>query len=290
MTAIPSQDLEDAEVAYNRVKAEIDALSLDELAPPNVDIVGATSIALGVAERIVSHRDRLAKLPEFEVRYVDNLVDYAKATWYAHITNLPTAEPTDAADLIAEVTELRSKLLMWAVPLVGAGKFEEAAIAKIREGSGYKDTSSDVVALVNLYRSKWDEVKNICGVTEQDLARGAEIGPAVFTLISRREYKLAASASGGSLRVRRAWTLLDRAYNQCRRGLRFIRFDEDDTDLLAPSLRRNAGNRSPSDPKQEPAPAHTNDAPVAPAHAAVAETATGGFGGGGAPFMTKPDA
>jgi hypothetical protein len=280
----PLQDLEDAELAYNRVKPEMDALSLEELSTMNVDVVSAASIALGVADRILAHRDRMAKLPEFEIGHVDKLIDYAKAAWYSYVTNLPAPEPGDAAQLMNEVSELRAKLLMWAAPLVGAGKFEPAAIARIKEGAGNKDTPSDLVALVGLYRSKWDDVKAICGVTEQELTRGAEIGPAVFALVSRREFQTASSISDGSLRVRRAWTLLDRAYAQSRRALSFLRFDDGDVDTLAPSLRRNLGTR-PSTPS-EPAPAPTP--PVgAPQNGPTPSVVAPSVGGGSSPFMAK---
>lgn len=137
-SALPLRELEDAEVAYQRVKAELEALTQDDLAPLNVDIVSAASIALGVAERIVEHRDRMAKLPEFEIRHVDNLVDYAKATWYAYATNLPSVSPQELQQYLTEVAALRSKFLTWATALATEGKFEEVAIAKIKEGSGHR--------------------------------------------------------------------------------------------------------------------------------------------------------
>jgi hypothetical protein len=293
-TAVQFQDLEEAEVAYNRVKAEIEALNVTDLAALNVDIVSATSIALGVADRIFTFRDRMAKLPEFEIRHIDSLVDYAKAAWYLYVTNLPVPEPADAANLIEEVAELRAKLLMWAAPLVFAGKFEESAIARIKEGSGNKDAPSDLVALVGLYRSKWEEIKSMCGVTEEDLVRGAQIGPAVFAVISRREAKSSASTPEGSLRVRRAWTLLDRAYAQCRRALQFLRAEEGDADLIAPSLRKNSGARSSSDTSQPVPPSNVaasggvaapgGVAPVAPAPSPP----TGPVVGTGSPFPPRP--
>ena len=287
-TTVQFQDLEDAELAYNRVKGEIEALSTTDLAPLNVELVSATSLALGVSDRILTFRERMAKLPEFDIRSIDRLVDYAKAAWYVYVTNLPVPEPADAANLIEEVGKLRAKLLMWAVPLVGAGKFEESAIAKIKEGSGNKDAPSDVVALVGLYRAKWDEIKSMCGVTEEDLNRGAQIGPAVFALVSRREAKTSASTPEGSLRVRRAWTLLDRAYTQCRRALQFLRAEEGDADLIAPSLRKNSGTRA-SGAESEPAPAPTpptatpnSDLPPAPI------PGTGPVVGTGVPFTARP--
>jgi hypothetical protein len=283
-TAVSPQDLEDTELAYNRVKPELDALTVEELAPMNVDLVGAASVALGVAERILSHRERMAKLPEFDVRSVDQLADYAKAAWYAYVTNLPLPEPAEAAQLMEEATALRSKLLMWAVPLVYSGLFEDAAIAKIKEGSGNKDIPSDVVALVALYRSRWDEVKNMCGVTEEDLTRGAVVGPAVFGLVSRRELKASGVSTDGTLRARRAWTLLDRAYGQCRRALAFLRFEEDDFDLVAPNLRRNAGPRAQSTEPPPPAPAPVPEILAQGPNGSSAPTASA-LGGSGTPFL-----
>jgi hypothetical protein len=253
----PLQDLEGAEHAYNRVKAELDALKVEDLAIVNVDVVSAASIALGVSDRILAFRDRMAKLPEFEIRCVDNLVDYIKATWYAYVTNLPEPEPADAEQMIQEVAALRAKLLRWAGPLVEEGYFEAAAIAKIREGSGNKDTPSDLVALVGLYRAKWPEIRDMCNVTEENLARGAQIGPAVFGLVSRREARGSAALSDAALRVRRAWALLDHAYTECRRALQFLRFKEGDADSIAPSLRRNSGTRSTSESTQT-SPSSTN--------------------------------
>lgn len=274
----PLQDLEAAELAFGRVRAEIEALPVSDLAAMNVDVVSATSIALGVSGRVLAYRDRMAKLPEFEVRAVDKLVDYAKAAWFAYVTNLPAPESADATAMMTEVGELRAKLLMWAAPLAASGKMDATALAKIKEGSGNKDAPSDLVALVGLYRANWDAVKNICGVTEADLDRGALIGPAVFASVSRRENQAASSLSDGNLRVRRAWTLLDRAYDQCRRALAFLRYQEGDADLIAPSLRRNAGVSRSAASATEATPSDTATPAVAPVPGGAP------IGGGAAPF------
>src|SRR5512145_1739679 len=110
MVAETIRNLEDAERAYGRVKAELEALGPADLAAMNVEMVSATSIVLGVADRILTYRDRMAALPEFDVRNVDNLLDYGMAAWYCYVTNLPMPEPDDAALLISEVAELRAKL------------------------------------------------------------------------------------------------------------------------------------------------------------------------------------
>jgi hypothetical protein len=147
----------------------------------------ATSIILGVLDRILPFRERIAKLPEFDIRNVDCLEDRAKAAWYAFTVNLPEPEPRDFQQMFEECKVLRTTLLTWAEPLVFAGQFERASVDKIKEGSGNKDIPSDVVALVALYRSKWDAIQNMCGVTEEQLDRGATIAPVVFATLARRE-------------------------------------------------------------------------------------------------------
>jgi hypothetical protein len=274
------------------VLPELDALTLEELSPLNVDIVSATSIVLGVVDRILPFKDRITKLPEFNAKHLEHLTDYALAAWFAHVTNLPAAEPKDADALFSEIAELRAKLLLWAAPLAASGYFEPAAVDKIKEGSGFKDAVSDVLALVGLYRARWDQIADKCDITEAQLVRGAQIAPTVFAIISRRENKAGPTTTDGALRVRRAWTLVDRAYAQCRRALQFLRFEEDDVDRIAPNLRRNSGNRGATSatPVSTPAPVPTalgNSAPVATPTLGVAE---GGLGGHGSPFASAPRA
>ncbi len=276
----PFKDLTSAEQAFARNANAMDQLAVGDLATVNVDLVSAASIVLGVSDRILALRSQIASLPDFDITHVDRLVDYALGAWYCAVTNLPTPPSTDLAGLTQEAQALRAKLLMWAAPLAGSGYFEEAAVARIREGSGSKDTASDLIALVGLYRGSWDSVKSIVGVTDKDLERASEVGLLLFALVSRRENQAPPTTADSSIQVRRAFTLLDRAYSQCRRAVQYFRFSHGDADLLAPSMRRNAGpgRRESAEPKPpvEPNP------PAAPA---VPGTSVGGIG---SPFITDP--
>jgi hypothetical protein len=281
-------DLEDAADSYNRIEPEALALPAEQLTALNVDVVSATSIILGVATRVVAYRPRMAALPEFDVRNVDELVDRAKAAWYAAITNMPAPEPKDFQAMLDESTTLRAHLLTWAAPLVHAQKFDQVAIDQIKDGAGNKDTASDVVALVALYRSKWDDIRSMCGVTEADLERGAVLGPALFAAVSRRENKSLPSLSDGSLKVRRFWTLADTAYDQCQRAISYFEWRVGDVGAIAPSVRRNTGTRpSPATPPApEPAPAPSPTSPVVTPPATTAASAFNGpqLGGASNPF------
>jgi hypothetical protein len=245
-----SEDLATAESAYLRHQPRFEALKDSELLPMNVDIVHAASITIGVAPRVMSHRDEIAELPRFDVSHVDNLVEYAKATWFAYITNAPPPAAPGLKALVNEATALRRRLLLWAEPLVEAGHFQQVAIDKVKEGQGYRDTAADISALAELYLSHWHVVENKCDLKSDDLSHARHVGQALFEVISRREFQAARWSAEGSARVRRAWTVLDRAYRQCRRAIEYLRFDEGDADKIIPSLRRNAG--VPAKPKIEP--------------------------------------
>lgn len=281
-------NLEGAEQAAQRVAAEIDAVSLDDLATMNLDVVSGASIILGVVHRILTFRPRMVPLPEFEIKYVDNLKDYAMAAWYTHITNLPAPEPAEADALTQEVLDYRAKFMLWAVPLAASGVLDSDAIEKIKEGAGQKDSASDVVALVGLYRANWEQAKTMCGVTEPELDRAALIAPRVFLLLSQREHRKTSSGAEGSLRVRRAWTLAERAYVQCRRALAYLLQDQEAVEAIAPNLRRNSGvsPKSAKTAERQPAAAQTPAAPVPAAPDSAAPIGGNTIGNGDSPFGT----
>ena len=103
----PLTNLENAEEAYKRVEPEANALTADQFTALNVDVVGATSIILGVAPRILLFRERMATLPEFDITNVDRLVVRAKAAWFSVITNLPEPEPKDFDEMLKECAAIR---------------------------------------------------------------------------------------------------------------------------------------------------------------------------------------
>lgn len=283
-------DLNAAERAFERVLPEMEALAPEDFSPMNVDVVAAASTILGVSERILDQREALAALGGFDIKHVDNLVDYATAAWFAYVSNLSSQEPADYQELMEELVQLRAKFLLWAEPLAASGNFEASAIRQIKDGSGNKDVPSDVVALVGLFRSKWDEIADSCAVTEADLERGAQIGPHVFALVSQREQRVSRAATHDSVRVRRAWTLADRAYDQCRRGLHFLFWGQGEQAMrVAPSLRHNPGRSRAS---QASSDLTVFESQASEEQAAIdAPTVTNGapVGGGESPFKaTQP--
>lgn len=229
------------EAAYARIEAELEQVAEARLAPLNVDPVHASSVVLAAAERLVPLRDELAKLHDFDLTHADRLADYARTVWFLHLIRPVPARPRLIADARREAEALRSKLLVWAKPFVAVGVFDAEVVANIRKRRSFEDHAADLVALSQLYRGAWERVRGKCDVSEADLARAAELGPMLFAWRSRREHAPDPQIAEHTLRLRRAWTLLDRAYAQCRRAVAYLRFDHGDADDLVPGLRHNAG-------------------------------------------------
>jgi hypothetical protein len=280
---LPLADIEDAQLSLDRIEHELVTVDASQFSPMNTDVPIAASTVLGHMERIKEYRDEIVAMKGFEARYIDSLSDYAKAAWLTYVGNQPASSSKEEANVAAEVARLRAKFLVYATAHEADGVFDPAAIAKIRDGSGYRDAAGDLVALVLLFREHDEELKNKTGITADDLARGAQLGAAAFAMLSRRENPLAPAQADGALRARRAWTLLDRAYGQVRRALDYLRYEQGDADLIAPNLRRNR-SASKAASAAEPVTQPVTEPVVAPVIAPPTSGA-GGLGGTGSPFM-----
>ncbi|HEX2733398.1 MAG TPA: hypothetical protein VHM70_17425 [Polyangiaceae bacterium] len=236
------KDLNTAEAAFRRVQSDIEAVPTDQMAALNVDLGHAASVVLGAADRILTFRERILSLPEFDYDAINKLTDYALAAWYLYVTNPPEADLADAEAILSEMQALRAKLLTWAAVLAATGHFDKRVSEQINVEVGQKDAASDLFGLVRLYWARWDNVRGLCDLTKADLKRAAEVGLLSFAIASRRDGL--ADPWDAHLRVRRAWTLVDRSYSECRRALHYLRFQEGDCDEIAPNLRGNSGNRS----------------------------------------------
>jgi hypothetical protein len=133
----------------------------------------------------------------------------------------------------------RDHLARWAAPLADEGRIDADALERIRAGSGHADLGQDLIILVSLFRNRWDDLHALGVVTEEDLDRSTLIGSSLFHMTALRNEAVTLSPSESSLRIRRAWTLLDRAYSECRSAVQYLRRKEGDADDIAPTLRRS---------------------------------------------------
>ncbi len=247
----------DAAFALAEVRAEVDGLPEDELVSVNVDIPRAVAIVLGAAPHLEALRGRfLSELPKHPIRYVDNLKKYALAAWYTHLLSLPAPGPENTVKkLLEEAAPLRESLLVAAEALAHREFFGKERVSEIRSGQGNLDTANDLVALAALFSEHWSAIENKTAVEWAEVERATEIGPEILVALGERELPRAGEKPGDPIKLRvRAFSLLTKAYDQCRRGAAYLAWGERDLDEIAPSLYSARGSRrnaeaSPADPK-----------------------------------------
>lgn len=231
----------EAALAFAKVEDEMAALDPERLAPINVDIPRAVLTALGALPALFALRPRIVKeLSCFPSASIDNLESYALAAWYAHLLFLPAPEAKSAlASLVEEATKLRRALLVAAEALAARDLLDASKVAQIRSGQGHIDTASDLVALSTLFTNDWQSLKSKTAVTRVEVERAATLGPELLVALGVRESTGATPRSKIEDQRRRAFTLLVRAYDQCRRAVTYLRWSEGDANKIVPSLFSN---------------------------------------------------
>jgi hypothetical protein len=232
-----------AELAYEKVLAEIEAVPDEHLIAVNLDIPQSVATVLGKLEAIRAYEEELVSLKGLDARCVERLPTYAQAAWHAYLMAQPAPPQTQVRALIDEATELRANLLVEADVLVRRGVFDAQAIAAIRAGQGYVDLANDLSALAPMYRKVWADIQGHAYVSEREINRAAVLGLELLSAVGVRAGGGAASEHVAADLKLRAFALFVRAYDEVRRGLAFLRWHEDDAEEIAPSLYRK-GTRS----------------------------------------------
>jgi hypothetical protein len=253
-----------AAAAFDKTLPEIEALSADRLIAINLDIPRIVSQVLGVLPGLLALRSAIAeRLPTHEIASLDRLEAYALAAWYAHLAWLSSGGAENALKpLLAEAAPLRENLLSDAETLARRGLLDADTVAEIRAGQGYIDTANDLVALSALFTASWSEVTGKTAATEQEVRRAGEIGPQILAALGVREHGKGPGPTEAADRRARAFSLLVHAYDQTRRAVAYLRWDEGDADSIAPSLYKGRTGRAASSSDTAAAPA--DEAPAGP--------------------------
>ena len=247
--AVPAE----AAKAFAEVEPMLAALLPDQLAPINTDIPRAVAVAVGALPHIAALRDHAAKLPAFDITHIDRIGTYALAAWYAHLLALPEVVAGELTALLEDARSLREDMLLSAELLAHTGHFDKEAVKAIRAGQGNLDTANDLVALAALFTSGWSQVENKTPVQWSQVEEAAQLGPRILVALGARDQPgvKAPNPADPAERRARAFTVFVRAYDQCRRAVTYLRWNEGDADEIAPSL---FANRSPRKVSSEPEP------------------------------------
>lgn len=239
--------------AFEAVRSEILAVPASMFLPINLDVPRAAGRGILAAERIAPLLPSLTKLPEFQIRPVENLPTYSLALLHCHeLTTEEGASPQpELAILWAEAVPLREGMLRTAELLAHFGIVSAERVAAIRSGRGYADAADGLLALGRLFRELWARIHDKVVVTREMVDRAITLGGLMRKALAAREVEanpLVQPTDPRYLRLQ-AFALFARAYQECRRGVTFLRWYHGDVQQIVPTLypRKNPSPRTTSE-------------------------------------------
>ncbi len=238
-----------AAASYAKIKPRLAKLQPDEVIAVNVEVAAAVSIAMGAVTNLRPMREAIAsELPKHPIDALDDLEDYALSFWYAHVLSENAEGGGEAPKkLMEEAGPLRESLLIAAEALAHKGLLDGKRVAEIRSGRGHADAANDLSALAEVFTQSWERVKSKTAVELHEVQRADELSTKLALAINAKETNGggAGKPADPADRLARAYTLLTRAYNDCRRAAAYIRWEQGDVDDLAPPLTRKSPSRKP---------------------------------------------
>lgn len=232
-----------AKAAFTKIEAMFSSLPSDEIIAPTIDIPAAVSVVLRALPSVRALRSVIsAELPKHPIAWLDDLESYALAAWYAH--ELHEHQGLDGSDVQKwkdDGGKLRESLLIAAEALAHRGLVDQARVSAIRAGRGGEDAARDLLDLAELFRNAWERVKMKTAVEEQELDEAEELGN---KLLMTHATKPSEEGELDSEEQRaRAFTLMYRAHDACRRAISYLRWEQGDADEFMPPLMKKAAAR-----------------------------------------------
>jgi hypothetical protein len=258
--------------ALEQIRPEMSALSTDDLIPINIDPVAATGIARGSLPRIMKYREQLvSEVPKFDLSNLDKLGTYALALIQAQTAyGIATTPPEVLASLAEEAAKLRDLLYSDAAALGKRGLLNPAPLNDLKGPAGYRNTATDVLGLALLLRNHLDKIAAKTCVTLAELDRAEVVGQQLLDAVGVREQS-PAKVEQATVERQQAYTLFVNAYDQVRRAIGFLRWNDNDADDIAPSL---YGGRTTSRKKNASDVQKTAETAATPANPVVTATTT----------------
>jgi hypothetical protein len=221
-----------SESALAEVRAQAEALAEDRVLPLDGHLpMAVLAVALSVQriEEVVAASP--SRIPEeFDLANVTRLRTYAAAAWEAHVRATWVKTKAMRA-LLDESFACRECLLVWARGLADVGWIRKEALAEIGQRKGSYALAHDLLGLAALLSDVGPRLA-LMGMQDWHLARASALGLDLFVALAA-----GSRVDQASKRMRaRAFSLLAWAYDECRRLIRWLRWEERDFEDIAPSI------------------------------------------------------
>ncbi|HRI68154.1 MAG TPA: hypothetical protein PK156_28185 [Polyangium sp.] len=252
------------EVAFNHVRADLDALSRTEIRQPNFNLQEGALVALAAHGLLDTPEtrtvvDALANAGVVNSKLISNLATIAHAAWFVrHKLDLAEAVHSDAAlpaQLVSDAMELRKRMLKVLDYHLDADAQAQSLLAGIRAGSGHLDLANDLIALADMYEDHAPVIRNDKkGYRAPDMANARQTADSIIATLGGattpetqqwRNYQA------------RAFTLLEKHHDEAIRVGRFVFWYEGGEELfptMFSAVRSRPAKKDPEGTHGAPAP------------------------------------
>ena len=245
-----------AEEAYQRVLPEAQALGLDALATINIDVPSSIITAMSVNERLAPYADPLKALHDFPADGLTKFPDYVLALFIAQARYAFATTPAEELPgLLDEATARRDIMIAEGKALIVRGLLNSDALDDLTGTHGYKNVAFDLSGLTQLFKAAWPNIQGKTGLQQGEIDEAGQLALKLAAAVAHRE-NAESIAEATDIR-QRMFTLFCTIYDQIRRGMSYLRWNQGDVDEIVPSLyagrqNSNAAKKATSDAKTTP--------------------------------------
>lgn len=207
-----------------------------------LDAHGVHQVAMGAAMKLGAFRPALvAQFGPVAGEIIDSLPTSAIAAKQADVELQMASDANDLGPLFRELSDAYTVLITDATSLANRGHLPKELLERARDVRGYQALVDSTLKLVSILRTHWAAITGITPITEAEVKRGEDAALALNKAMGSRDQG-ALRAPALELRTR-ALSQVIYEYDQIRRMVTYVRWAEDDTDEIVPSLYAGRGRR-----------------------------------------------
>ena len=215
----------------------------------NMDIGPATVSVLGAKNKWRPLEAEIKKaIPTFALRNIRKLEVYTLAAGYANTQYLAATKPPEPIKPLSDELTITKPLMLGDIgQLAQRNYLSLAPLSALRGTTGFENLAFDMLLVVGVLRKNWEKIGEHTGVTMEEIDRAENIANRLTRAIGFKEQNPTVVSAAATLR-QQAFTLFFNAFDQVRRAVTYVRWEEDDVADFLPSLYAGRGGRgTPAD-------------------------------------------
>ena len=179
---------EDLDKALQKIMPEVLAIPASEIRKYVASIVYVVALSMRILRAFTEDRERIASLfsPQgFLPKAYDNLIERIKGLWQADVLYRQGVEgKRPGLELMERARRAWHKLIRDAEYVFGNDPDRKEIVADLRSGRGTLDKADDLLSLSVLFSNHWDEIKDRCDVSREEIDEARSLALRIIEIVS----------------------------------------------------------------------------------------------------------